>query len=742
MAELINAKQMRQLLQSISTDPQLKQSKDSILLAEDQYPESLDTIFTRLTTPTTLQNTISLLKWNRKSGGTNYDAELKAITIKNQDYMRTTYQFTPTAESPWDTYTFRQWKYFVTNLCLSAVQEALQAGDRVKGMKHLFTPDTSDEARSASHSTRNNVQGMLLYHPILLKSPWQEPDDVDKQIEELLEVSEPTLVARSKRTDGHTSYDQDNAIKALEVLSLSIKKSLLRIYTMASHSFHVLLRELIPRARADQSHLFTHIKGARTDHILNLRAYHARAKGTLTVLTAEERKPHSAEHTLRFLEAEYVEIDDDAPHYTWSNILTATRQPKVALYAWVDSFTLLTLRYGETVKKVSGTRQIKINKTVSRQITDDEKLVISTINPAFSALIMNSGKYVFAELVKLLAQNATSFTKKYVPTEHPRISKYLHTRSLKYRHVIESITQAPHGKGKGKPIKKQKIQDGRAWAYLTESAPRSLVSPAPFQKGKGYRDGKGKATMGSKGPGKGKGKVSSFPKGKGKTKGKTKGLKGKRTPKGKPSTYGSTQGLPALPTQTTSPSGASTIKCHFCHAPGHIKPNCRKWLALSQSDKYQQRNSHETKYQLIYDHLEDSVLAPRLCQYCSDTNCDGQNCESPFDPNDYNEASLFFTQSLSQLVINAKLERPLDSHAPQTEVLYHYDDDVWGEQYENEHENMWDTEEEYVQMEDAHESYPTEQDYEQDYEQEHYETNDQERSQWDEPDEDDQDNYE
>ena len=120
--------------------------------------------------------------------------------------------------------------------------------------------------------------------------------------------------------------------------------------------------------------------------------------------------------------------------------------------------------------------------------------------------------------------------------------------------MIESITQAPKGKGKGKPIKKQKIQDGRAWVYFTESASPSL-----------------------------------------------------------------------------------------------------------------ERNSHETKYQLIYDHLEDSVLAPRLCQYCSDTNCDGQNCESPFDPNDYNEASLFFTQSLSQLVINAKLDRSLDSHAPQTE---------------------------------------------------------------------------
>ncbi len=32
--------------------------------------------------------------------------------------------------------------------------------------------------------------------------------------------------------------------------------------------------------------------------------------------------------------------------------------------------------------------------------------------------------------------------------------------------------------------------------------------------------------------------------------------------------------------------------------------------------------------------------------------------------------------------------------------MYHYDDDDWGEQYENEYESMWDTEEEYVQMED------------------------------------------
>ncbi len=143
---------MRQLLQSISTDPQLKQSKDSILLAEDQYPEVLDAIFTRLLTPTSLQNTINLLQWNGKALR-SYDAELRATTTTSQNYMRNTYQLTPTADNPWDTYTFRQWKHFVTNLCLSAVQEALKTGDNIKTMQHLFAPDRSAQAKGAHHNS-------------------------------------------------------------------------------------------------------------------------------------------------------------------------------------------------------------------------------------------------------------------------------------------------------------------------------------------------------------------------------------------------------------------------------------------------------------------------------------------------------------------------------------------------------------------------------------------------------------
>ena len=70
MTTLLSPKQMRALLQSISAaDPQLRQSKDSIILAEDQYPEALDAIFTRLTIPTTLQNELVAVESKNREHG-------------------------------------------------------------------------------------------------------------------------------------------------------------------------------------------------------------------------------------------------------------------------------------------------------------------------------------------------------------------------------------------------------------------------------------------------------------------------------------------------------------------------------------------------------------------------------------------------------------------------------------------------------------------------------------------------
>jgi hypothetical protein len=302
-------------------------------------------------------------------------------------------------------------------------------------------------------------RGLLLYHPILLNSPWQAPEDLGIQIGQLLYTTEPLFMARATKEDDFDARDRENAQKQLEVLHQCIRSILERIYTITSHSFHVLLRDLIPHARQDNSYLFTHIKEARTDHIIALRAHHSKKRDEgLPPLNPDELKPHSAQHTLQFIEDEYVEKDDDASHYTW-DILTATRMPKTSLFAWVDSFTLLALRYGETVEEITKLRQTKINRVVAKQITDAENLIIATLQSAFTAVNIHNGLYPFTELVKLLAQNVTSFTTKYSPHEHPRILKYLKTRSM--RQVILPSFTGPTAKGGQGKTKKQKIPNQR-----------------------------------------------------------------------------------------------------------------------------------------------------------------------------------------------------------------------------------------------------------------------------------------
>ena len=108
---------------------------------------------------------------------------------------------------------------------------------------------------------------------------------------------------------------------------------------------------------------------------------------------------------------------------------------------------MLSLRYGETVEKISKVRMGKINRVVARQISDEEKLIIATLQPTFSALNIHNGLYSHPDLVKLLAQNVTSFTKKYTPLEHPRIMKYLRTRAARQVVTPTYITATPKGKG-------------------------------------------------------------------------------------------------------------------------------------------------------------------------------------------------------------------------------------------------------------------------------------------------------
>jgi hypothetical protein len=210
-------------------------------------------------------------------------------------------------------------------------------------------------------------------------------------------------------------------------------------------------------------------------------------------------------------------------------------------------------------------RLTKINKIIAKQITDDEKLTISTLNSAYSAINIQEGAYEYNELVKLLAQNVTSFTRLYQPVEHPRIHRYLRTRARKYGTVPEFMQSSSKGK-KGKQVNKRKPNPAppqRAWSYLQDNSPSTLVSPPPYAKGKGKGDSKGKGKGTPKGKEKQSTKGKSFGKG-GWTnpKGKSKGLdpKGKGIPKGNPSIQGRfSYQTPATPTTGTP----APIRCHF-----------------------------------------------------------------------------------------------------------------------------------------------------------------------------------
>ena len=373
--DLLSNKQALDLIKGISLSPALQKSKDSILLAEDQYPDHLDSIFGKTDKANDLSRTISLLKWNRKTERGSLEKIVYDKMVAAQDNLRSTLQLTPTTDNPWEKHVYRDWKHRVTNICLTAVQEVMQSGEKGSSSHlMLFTPQDKVAAANANNYVPNgnkrNVEGLLMYHPLLVNDPWQAPDHLDARIDDLIAETKTLLVQRAYNP--WDQYDANKARAQIAEIKSAIQLSLTRIYQYTSNAFHVLLRYLIPRA--ERSYLFTRIKGVRTEHILRQREWsQGRRIAGAPALTLEQQKAHSAFHTLSFIEDNYVDDDDDAPHTTWDKILKATREPKMSIYNWVDSFTVRILRHTEsTSKKLGKKKRIKVNKIISKQITDDE----------------------------------------------------------------------------------------------------------------------------------------------------------------------------------------------------------------------------------------------------------------------------------------------------------------------------------------------------------------------------------
>ncbi len=102
--------------------------------------------------------------------------------------------------------------------------------------------------------------------------------------------------------------------------------------------------------------------------------------------------------------------------------------------------------------------------------------------------------------------------------------------------------------------------------------------------------------------------------------------------------------------------------------------------------------------QLIYDHLEDSVFAPKSCPHTSCTNpqCGGSECYTSFAYSDFEQAETYFTNNILPLVENVKLDRPADSLPPLTRSSYVAQQADWGES-EDAQDTSWDDEEQFWQ---------------------------------------------
>ena len=683
----ITSKSAYKLLQQLESDPQLQSVEDTSILNDEQYPTSFESAITNLKDIIPLISAVTILRWNESKDSKNLTQDqLQRMRTQRLKTVRNLI-LNPTVDNPWDKIKFNFWKDRVTNICLGAAQAAFQSHEDTSTLKFLFA--ASDKSNTNVHrADQRNVQGLMLFHPVLLQAPWEISATIDKDIQKLLEEKAPLIMARANPTitgapTAHEMQLQMTAKQSVDSMTSALKLLLARIQKFTSHTFHVFIRDLVPGARAGRSLLFTRIVEHRNQYL-------AKNRSTPT------SKPYSALDTLTFIQNHFVQENENAVHISWTTILLHTRELLQPLYQWQASFDPLTRKYEQAkTKDLTKTEYRKLKCLITKQITDDEKVILAGIDSTFTIENIDKGNFRLRDFQDKLAANASRFqSKKYTPDS--RILTYLKVRAQEFNVPVPSFMKKrlPE-KGKGSQQSKRgrsHLQQSRAkshHAYLQQpslpsstSVPNTTSTAPTFMsskgKGKGKGAPKGQRLDSSHGKGKFFQKGASFYKGKGSSKGKPH----KGSPKGN---------------RTSSVSTANTgLKCDFCHMHGHISQNCRKRQALHNSTSYQQARSQlDTRQQLLIDQLENSLFAPNVCSWCLQGACTQATCYPPEEPDFYAEVTHFFQESLLPFVQNAKLCLPVDNSVPLMPQHFAFDGTDWG-QY-TEHEELAENQEHFDQ---------------------------------------------
>ncbi len=180
----------------------------------------------------------------------------------------------------------------------------------------------------------------------------------------------------------------------------SLKLLLTRIQKFTSHKFHVFLRDLIPGAKLGRSLLFPRVVQHRNQYFTRNRANVG-------------AKEYSALGTLSFIELNYVQNNENSMHIVWTAILIRTREVLQPLYQWQTSFDPLTRKFEQAKGTPMNKAEFrKIKCLISKQITDEEKIILAGIDPSFTIENVDKGAYVLRNFQDKLASNASRFKKK------------------------------------------------------------------------------------------------------------------------------------------------------------------------------------------------------------------------------------------------------------------------------------------------------------------------------------------
>jgi hypothetical protein len=193
-------------------------------------------------------------------------------------------------------------------------------------------------------------------------------------------------------------------------------------------------------------------------------------------------------------------------HISWTAILLHTRDLLQPLYQWQASFDPLTRKYEQAKSKTMSKAEFrKMKCLISKQITDEEKVILAGIDFTFTIESIDKGEFMFRTFQEKLAANTSRFqSKKYTPDS--RILTYLKVRAqefnvpvpsfMKKRSLDKGKGQQNHKRGRSHPHQ-SRMKGHQVFLQQPSTANSTLPATSSFMPSlsKGKPKGKGKMSF-------------------------------------------------------------------------------------------------------------------------------------------------------------------------------------------------------------------------------------------------------